>query len=162
MAVRICLLVCRSAMRMNKTIIVRGLVSLCYVPVYIMFTFASIKTSNLLYSCHINRYDCLEKRLIQRTLLGTTKKGRPKITRLSNITDRAKMDLEMLLWVTDHRTERRKVDEADKPRSEDGSRVKTETKRQTDLFISDCIAKLSFSLYTQKLTLPGCLACAFL
>jgi len=50
------------------------------------------------------RHNCLEKDIIQGTLSGKRKRGKPKTTWLGNITKWTGMDLEIILGVMDNRS----------------------------------------------------------
>jgi len=63
--------------------------------------------------------DCLEKEIVQGTVPGPRKQGRPKMRWIDNMEERAKVSFEKLLRETeDRRRWNRLVHEATKPRND--------------------------------------------
>ena len=80
---------------------------------------ASIKTKKLHYFSHIMRQYCFQKNIIQRTLSGKRKRGKPK-TWLGNIIQWTDMDIERVLGATDNRSQwRMTIDGVVNPQIED-------------------------------------------
>ena len=82
-----------------------------------------IKKRKQSYFCHVLRKegDCLEKEIIQGTVPGARKQGKPKMRLMDDMEKWAKMSFEKLLKKTENRWRwHRLVNEATNPRNEDG------------------------------------------